>query len=115
MAGLALTPEGRQLARKVGLPEESSVETTLRLQNVPLAEGFAELAEVPGPRAKAALILREAFPNREFMRWWSSLARRGRLGLALAYLWRPIYLATRAVPGFLAWRRARRDTRKAAR
>ena len=41
------------------------------------------------------------------MRWWSPLARRGRLGLALAYPWRIAYLLRQTGPGIRAWRKAR--------
>jgi Uncharacterised nucleotidyltransferase len=109
-AGLCLLPAGRRLAQDLGVETEASVEMTLRLENVPMSEGFAELAAVTGIAAKLRLLARELFPNVAFMRWWRPLARRGRLGLALAYAWRLVWLATHAVPGYVAWRRARRQT-----
>jgi Uncharacterised nucleotidyltransferase len=107
-AGLCLVPAGKRLAQELGVEAEASVEMTLRLENVPMSEGFAELAAETGIGAKLRLLARELFPNAAFMRWWRPLARRGRLGLALAYAWRLAWLATHAVPGYLAWRRARR-------
>jgi hypothetical protein len=109
--GLRLTPPGRELAAEIGAAQGHSVDTALRLNWVPLAEGFRELSEARGIRRKAALALREVFPTPAFMRWWSPLARRGAAGLALSYCWRPLWLAYHAVPGFLAWRRARRQGR----
>ncbi len=108
-SGLSLTEAGRSLAAGLSLTEEAardSVRSVLRLEDVPLAEGFAELAETRGPRQKLALIARELFPSPHFMRWWTPLARRGRLGLALAYPWRIAWLTYRATPGYLSWRRA---------
>ena len=106
--GLRLLGPGQSLASRLGLGDAGSAEATLLIDPVPLALGFEHLSTVPGVRAKSLILLRELVPTPAFMRWWSPLARRGRAGLALAYCWRPAWLATRAVPGFLAWRRARR-------
>jgi Uncharacterised nucleotidyltransferase len=106
--GLYLLPEGAELAAGLGVKRDRSPAAAVRMAEVPLAEGFKELAETPGLRAKARLVVRELFPNREFMLWWSPLARRGRLGIAAAYVARPFLLLVRALPGYLAWRRARR-------
>jgi hypothetical protein len=106
--GLRLLPAGRALAERLGIDSEASVDALLRVGHVPLSQGFEELATTPGLRAKLAVLRGEVAPTPDFMRWWSPLARRGRLGLAAAYLWRPLYLALRAGPGLVAWRRARR-------
>ena len=108
-AGLLANPDGVALAERLGISDERSVETLLATSPVPLAQGFNQLAKTPGLRAKLGLVAEELFPTPEFMRWWSPLARRGRVGLALAYLWRPIWFTLRAPPGFMAWRRARRE------
>jgi hypothetical protein len=111
-AGLSLTPSGRELAATIDAVAAGPARAAaLRLERVPLAEGFEELADAPGARAKLALLARELFPNPAFMRWWSPLACRGRGGLVAAYAWRPLWLAWRAVPGYRAWRRARRRDR----
>jgi hypothetical protein len=106
--GLRMLPSGRELAERLGIESTGSVDSLLRVAQVPLAHGFEELATTPGLRAKLAVLRGELFPNPAFMRWWSPLASRGRLGLAAAYAWRPFYLALKAGPGFVAWRRARR-------
>jgi hypothetical protein len=62
-----------------------------------------------GARARAGLLLREALPSPEFMRWWSPLARHGRLGLAAAYGRRWLWLLAHAGPSVRTWRRARRE------
>lgn len=109
--GLGLLQEGRELARGLQLPPARSADASLRLDNVPLALAFEHLATTRGTRARMSLMLRELFPTPSFMRWWSPRARRGRRGLVLAYCWRPVWLLIKAGPGFLAWRRARREWR----
>lgn len=109
--GLRLLPEGNTLAAELDVGGEKTLRAELRLNWVPLAEGYQELAEANGFRRKFEILIREAFPNPAFMRWWSPLARRSTPGLILAYIWRPIWLAYRAVPGYLAWRRAARQAR----
>ncbi|HVO55179.1 MAG TPA: nucleotidyltransferase family protein [Solirubrobacterales bacterium] len=106
-AGLRLLPEGARLATALGVGAGGSVQSALRINWVPTAEGYQQLAEAEGTRAKLAVLARELVPSAAFMRWWTPLARRGGLGLGAAYLWRWAWLAYRAVPGFLVWRRAR--------
>ncbi len=105
---LKYTPEGAALAQRLGIADRWSIDALIRVSQVPLAEGFHELATTQGLRQKLRLILRELAPSAEFMRWWSPLARRGRGGLVLAFLWRPLWFLWRALPAYLAWRRARR-------
>jgi hypothetical protein len=107
-SGLRLVPAGERLATAIGVATEGSATATLRIARVPMAEGFAELAATNGARAKLALLRREAFPDVAFMRWWTPLARRGRRGLPLAYVWRALWLLRRAPTAWLAWRRATR-------
>ena len=80
----------------------------LRASRVPLTESIYELSVAPGIRGKLKLFMSELAPNPAFMRWWSPLARRGRLGLAVAYLWRPVYLVTHAPAAIRVVWRARR-------
>jgi Uncharacterised nucleotidyltransferase len=105
-AGLQLTAAGRELAARIGLAPPAAAAASLRVAGVPLAEGFGELAAAEGWRRKLALLASELVPSRAFMRWWTPLARRGRRGLAAAYVWRLVWLSARALPGYLAWRRA---------
>jgi Uncharacterised nucleotidyltransferase len=108
-AGLRLVPEGAALAERLRLPVDGDRETALRAAGAhSTAIGFARLAATPGVRAKVALVARKLVPTPAFMRHWSRLARRGRLGLVLAYLWRPMWLLLRVVPAGVAWQRARR-------
>jgi hypothetical protein len=72
------------------------------------------LSQTPGLRAKLRILLPRLLPGPEFMRVWYPVARRGRLGLALAYLRRLAWLVTAAPRAVGAWRRARRQTRDSA-
>jgi hypothetical protein len=106
--GLRLIPAGAELAARLDLPVAASTEASLRARNAPRgALGLEELARVRGLRAKLGLIARNMVPSPRFMRAWSPLARRGRIGLAAAYVWRPIAIVLRAGPAAFAWLRAR--------
>jgi Uncharacterised nucleotidyltransferase len=108
--GLRLLPTGEAVASRLALPAESAVDVALRASGPPpMALGFEWLSRTPGWRGKALLAARKIVPSAAFMRAWSPLAGRGRIGLGLAYLWRPIWLALHAGPAFLAWRRARKS------
>ena len=108
-AGLRLLPEGAELAERLGLPHGADRATALRAAGAhSTAIGFARLAATPGVHSKLTFAARKLIPTPAFMRHWSRLARRGRLGLALAYLWRPVWLLLRLVPAGVAWLRVRR-------
>jgi hypothetical protein len=107
--GLSLAPEGRALCAALGLEPTPSTAWLLKsLGGVPVAEGIERLRQARGARAKAAILLDEAFPSAEFMRWWVPIARRSRRGLAAAYVWRLVYLAANTPRGLLEWIRATR-------
>lgn len=108
LSGLRALEAGEALVQRLGLRDVHSVETLLRADQVPLAEGLHELSATPGFRAKLKLLIGELAPSPEFMRWWSPLARRGRAGLVAAYLWRPLYLVTRLPAAVRALITARR-------
>lgn len=107
--GLRLRPEGRDLAATLDLPAEESVDVLLHAESsISSARGFEWLASKPGTLPKASLVTRKLFPPPAFMRAWMPLARRGRLGLSLAYLWRPLWVCGQAIPGLFVWLSARR-------
>jgi hypothetical protein len=111
-AGLGLRDHGRQILARLGRSGPTTVEVALRATTPPdLALGFHQLASRPGLRPKLAFVARKTVPPAAWMRSCVPLARRGRLGLAGAYLLRPFWLLRRAGPGFRAWRRAVRDAR----
>ena len=108
--GLSMEPAGRELSSKLELEKgPSRTETELRASTAPpTAVGLLRLAETPGLGAKLKLIWREAFPSSAYLRTWSPLARRGPAGLALAHVWRPIWILIRLGPALAAIMRARR-------
>ena len=112
--GLSMEPAGRELSSKLELEKgPSRTETELRASTAPpTAVGLLRLAETPGLGAKLRLIWREAFPSSAYLRTWSRLARRGRTGLALAHVWRPIWILIRLGPALAAIMRARRAARR---
>jgi hypothetical protein len=110
-AGLSLVPAGRELLARLGLPAKGSVESVLRAASAPpLALGLEWLARAPSPGARVRFVVRKIIPPPSFMRIWSPLARRGRAGLAAAYVWRSVWLLLKAGPALRAWRRARRES-----
>jgi hypothetical protein len=108
-AGLRLTAEGADLARRLGLPAGAPVHVALRAAGAPpLAAGLDWFVRTPGLAAKARLAASTALPAPGAMRLWRPLARRGRRGLVAAYVTHPFWLARHAVPSARALRRARR-------
>jgi hypothetical protein len=105
-AGLRLLPEGKDLARRLDLNEVRSLQHEIRREdNVIVEELYALLAADTGIRRKLVIAASDVFPRPDYMRWWSPLARRSRLGLAGAYLWRMIWIIGQA-PGaiYTLWR-----------
>jgi len=108
--GLRLQPEGAVVAARLDLQRPTSPETVLRAQgSVPLALGVEAFRRLPGWRPRARMLIDELTPSPEFMRLWSGLARRGRVGLVAAYLWRPIWLLALLPRALRADARARRE------
>lgn len=103
--GLRLLPGGERLADELELPDNDII----ALEGGPsaMALGFERLASAHSGRARLEIVGRELAPSASFMRWWRPWASRGRLALALAYAYRAAWLATHAVPGYVAWRRRR--------
>lgn len=96
-AGLRLLPEGGDLARRLDLGEVRSLRHEIRREdNVIAEELYALLSAEVGIRRKVAIAASDVFPRPDYMRWWSPLARRGKLGLAGAYLWRAIWVIGQA-------------------
>lgn len=105
-AGLRLLPEGEELARRLDLGEVRSVQHEIRREdNVIAEELYALLSADTGIRRKLVIAASDIFPRPDYMRWWSPLARRGKLGLAASYLWRTIWIIGQA-PGTIhtLWR-----------
>jgi Uncharacterised nucleotidyltransferase len=110
-AGLRLLRAGEDLARRLDLAEVRSLRHEIRREdNVIVEELYALLFAEVGIRRKLAVAASDVFPRPDYMRWWSPLARRGKLGLAGAYLWRAIWVIGQA-PGAIRalWRIRRAD------
>lgn len=113
-SGMRLLPEGAELIRRLGVGDGvRSVRHEVRFEGVPTAEALDALLR-PGTtnRQRLRTVAGELFPRPEFMRWWSPLARRGRLGLLLSYPWRWLRLALQAPRGLWAVRQARAKHRR---
>jgi hypothetical protein len=114
-AGLEREPAGRSLARDLHLPTERSTAVALRAEGAPpLAVGIDWFIRTPGWREKTALVIRKVFPPPAFLRDWSPLAERGPIGLAAAYVWRPLWILWHAGPALRAWFRAKRGSGRAS-
>ncbi len=108
-AGICRSPAGEALATRLGLPAAVSVDAALREQRPPpMAAGMKWFLEEESLGAKARVARQKLFPPPSFMRAWRPLARRGALGLALAYVWRPFWVVWHSLPAAIAVRRARR-------
>ena len=85
-AGLALAPAGERLAGELGLPSVRSPRRRLMAAAQPAGSlGVLRIIEARTVRARARALRAEVLPAPVFMRAASPLARRGRLGLVLAY------------------------------
>jgi hypothetical protein len=110
--GLCVLPAGEVIAERLNLDRRAPVRTVLAATTPPaLALGFEELRLTPGLGAKVRFVACKLFPSRTYMRFLLPLARRGPLGLLMAYCWRLIWLAFRVGPGFRAWMQVRRNVR----
>ena len=116
VAGLSLVPEGKRLLETLAVSAAPKTATLIRTQEgaPPLAIGLDWFVSQRSFGRGLSLMIHKTFPPVSFMRAWSPLARRGRLGLAAAYLWRPIWLLGKLGPAVGAWRRARRRSRQLA-
>jgi hypothetical protein len=104
--GLRLDPAGRRLADRLGLTDRVPRQVRLRNSHQPATtNGIERLISTPGAPARIRLVAGELVPSRAFMRYSSSLARRGRRGLVGAYLWRPVGLMIKLPKGLRAWMR----------
>ena len=109
-AGLRMVEPGRELAAELGLPEPSAVDIRLRARGAPpLSLGIDWLLSLRGVRDRCLFVWRKLFPTVDYMRSWSPLASRGRLGLAGAYVARIGWMVLRLPSAYRAWRRATRS------
>jgi Uncharacterised nucleotidyltransferase len=108
-AGLRTQPNGATVAQQLRLDAPPRPETLLRARAAPdLSLGLNWAADLPSKRAQLRFVAAKTFPAPDAMRSRSPLARRGRRGLALAYVQRLAWLAVRTPRAVRAVRRARR-------
>jgi len=100
-AGLDLLPAGQEVNARLGLEPGTLVE------HPGITAGVRRFAATPGFTQKAELAVREVFPTRDYLRAHVPLARRGRLGVVLARIWRPFSLLFRLFPALIAVARSR--------
>jgi hypothetical protein len=114
-AGLRMESNGYELAARLELPDATPpVDVAIRREGgaPPFAAGVNWLITSPGVVNKIRVIVRKVFPPPSFMRSWIPLARQGSIGLLLAYLWRPFWVAWHAVPAVRTVVRALRAERR---
>lgn len=108
--GLSLSARGRDQLRFLGLEADNAREPATGGGDVVfhVAHALSRVANTHGARARGALLLRRLFPQPAAMRTRSRLARRGTVGLVLAYTAR-LLTAVRRLPAALRLlRQARR-------
>jgi hypothetical protein len=101
--GLHAVPGGSGLASSLGLPAPAGGREE--------ASGIERFAAAESTGERLGLILHALIPPADYLRFSSSLARRGRLGLGLSYLCHPFLAAARGSRGFLIWRQDQRRRR----
>jgi hypothetical protein len=106
--GLEFLPDGAQMAVALGIPADADIAVELRAMNAPEALTLARLHGSDSLSAKLEIVQHKLFPPATFMRRWSPLARTGRAGLMVSYLWRPLWVLSRLPRAERAHRRARK-------
>jgi hypothetical protein len=71
----------------------------------PLAFGFSALHEIRGFGGKLRFLAHNFVPTPAYLRFLSPLARRGRLGMVVAYVCRWLFLIRHAATSYCVWRR----------
>lgn len=114
--GLRLTPTGAVLAQRLAVSSATEPMVALRAASAPKGAYHLEyLAQIPTWGGRMAYLLRKVFPSPDFLRVWAPVARRGKLGLALAYVLRPCWGLATLPAALLTWNRGRRMARRSKR
>lgn len=109
VVGLRLDPAGAGRLDRLGIALNPSTAAVMRGEGMPRAQrSLEQLGRTHGAGERLGLILRKVFPSPGLMHTWMPLARRGRAGLLLAYLWRPPWLLWQLVLAAGSYLRARR-------
>ncbi|WP_341718067.1 nucleotidyltransferase family protein [Micromonospora sp. FIMYZ51] len=87
--GLRLTDQGARVAEELGMPRHCPPSRWLTAHRASVtALSLARLAELPSASVRLRHVRRRLLPSAAMMRNTSPMARRGRLGLLFAYVWR---------------------------
>jgi hypothetical protein len=108
--GLGMRPLGLRLIARLHLQGAVDVSSVLHVMGdrPPIADSIARLTNTRGLAPRVRLLARGLIPTVASMRFHWRLARRGSLGLALAYLYRPVWLLAKLPAALRAYARARR-------
>ena len=113
-AGLRMHPDGARVCAELAVPSGPNVEARMMADSASYASWtLRRVLTTPGTIRKLRILAPRVFPKPDFMRVWYPLARRGRVGLALAYLRRMAWLVVEAPRALRAVRRASRAARDA--
>ena len=108
-AGLRLVPEGRELADRLGLPDQTPLEIALAPNfAAPGALTLERFASAPNLGRRLAMIRYALVPPPSVARRWQRPGRGSRRGLLRAYGVHTVWVARCAPAALRAWRRARR-------
>jgi len=105
-AGLGFTERGREIGRQLGIETDPTPALELLWSGAPWSATFVDaFRNESSQRARARMAARVLWPSPDAMRRGSALSRRGRRGMAAAYLLRILQLGRR-LPAAL-WHGAR--------
>jgi hypothetical protein len=107
VAGLCVLREGQALAERLAMVGAPHAGVAL-LGGDPSAITLEQFVRAGDVRTRLSMIRHKLVPPATYLRHWSPLARRGRLGLLIAYAWRPMWVMMRAPGAVREWLRARR-------
>ncbi|WP_372791599.1 lasso peptide biosynthesis B2 protein, partial [Paraconexibacter sp.] len=105
-AALGMVAGGTALARRCGITERPDTQARMRIDgDSPLLRWIDRVRRTPGRGARARLVFDLIVPSPALLRTSEPLARRGPVGVGLAYLHRPVRLTAKYARWGLAGRR----------
>jgi hypothetical protein len=112
-AGLGMRPLGLELIDRLHLKGTVDVRSALHAPGAPppVAHGIVRLTTTHGVGPRMRVLAQALTPPAASMRWDWRIARRGKLGLALAYMFRPAWLLVKLPAALRAYTRAGRMVR----
>jgi hypothetical protein len=107
--GLRLSAKGAALSQRLNLPLTLSTSLALKAIAAPAsATRLVWLTQQPGIRWKVLLAARKIVPPPAYLRVWWPFAARGPLALAIAYVWRPVWVTATFLSACVALIRVRK-------